>query len=190
MHELARLRRGLSSYRGRNIEGESRASVAMILRDNRSTGTEILFIHRAELQGDPWSGHMAFPGGRVDGEDSSTREAAVREVREEIGVDLNKTARDLGRLSDLDAMSGGRTIGLIIEVRVFELISSIELHPNEEVQDTIWIPLLFFLDRENLSEMDYRHGGNTIRLPCYRYKGKLLWGLSLMMLEELLALAS
>ena len=75
-----------------------RAAVAMILRD-RPGGPEVLFIERARREGDPWSGHMAFPGGRVDPTDDGVRAAAERETLEEVGIPL-RGATTLGRLDD------------------------------------------------------------------------------------------
>ncbi|NNL85157.1 MAG: NUDIX domain-containing protein, partial [Myxococcales bacterium] len=59
----------------------------MIFREN-SAHTEVLFIERARHPDDPWSGHMALPGGRLDPVDASLRAAAERETREEVGVEL------------------------------------------------------------------------------------------------------
>src|SRR5437870_1501228 len=65
-----------------------RAAVAIVLRDGAS-GIEVLFIHRAEHPDDPWSGHMAFPGGRAeDGEPPVL--TAMRESAEEVGLDLGE----------------------------------------------------------------------------------------------------
>ena len=62
-----------------------RAAVAMILRDEGGEA-QILMIKRAARDGDPWSGHMAFPGGRMEKEDQSLRETAIRETFEEVGL--------------------------------------------------------------------------------------------------------
>src|SRR4051812_3842337 len=56
-----------------------RAAVAAILRD-AAEGPEILFIRRAEHPQDPWSGHMAFPGGREEPGDADLLETAIRET--------------------------------------------------------------------------------------------------------------
>ena len=49
---------------------------------------EVLFIRRASRQGDPWTGHIALPGGRRDPGDADDFSAAVRETWEEVGIDL------------------------------------------------------------------------------------------------------
>ena len=49
---------------------------------------EVLFIKRSARQGDRWSGHVALPGGRRDPTDKDDVAAAVRETREEVGLDL------------------------------------------------------------------------------------------------------
>ena len=65
---------------------------------------EVLLIRRAEKVGDPWSGHMAFPGGRADPRDPDLRATAVRETREEVGLDLENDAELIGILDDIPAM--------------------------------------------------------------------------------------
>ena len=57
-------------------EAERRAAVAVVGRSGPS-GDELLFIHRAEHPLDPWSGHMAFPGGMVDPGDADPLAAGV-----------------------------------------------------------------------------------------------------------------
>ena len=41
------------------------AAVAIVMREH-TDGPQLLFIKRADKEGDPWSGHMAFPGGLMD----------------------------------------------------------------------------------------------------------------------------
>ncbi len=83
-------------------ENTREAAVAVILRPD-DADTRILFIKRAEKRGDPWSGHMAFPGGHREPRDPDLRSAAERETLEEIGLDLER-AEYLGPLDHQRAM--------------------------------------------------------------------------------------
>src|SRR5512141_3330966 len=77
----------------------TQAAVALILR-SAFAGPEILFIERAHHDGDPWSGDLGFPGGKVEKTDGEERWTAEREALEETGLDLGNS-RYLGRLSDI-----------------------------------------------------------------------------------------
>ena len=82
-----------------------RAAVALILQVREAAAVELLMIKRATYEGDPWSGHVALPGGRQEPGDSSLEETAVRETREETAVDLARAGRILGRLDDLQPLT-------------------------------------------------------------------------------------
>ena len=168
-------------------EGLKVAAVAAVIRQT-SDGVEALFIHRAEDPRDPWSGHMAFPGGRVDDRDVDSRAAAVRETREEVGLDLETGGTLLGRLSDVAAVGRGRPLSLVVEPFVFSIGDRPELEPNHEVAEVVWVPLEFLLDRSNRSTIPWQHGEVTVNLPCYRYNGHVIWGLTFGMVDELVTL--
>ncbi len=182
---LDRLRRRLARFAPRRLEGDRRAAVAVIFRPGPE-GVEVLLIHRAEHPKDPWSGHIAFPGGRMDPEDESALAAAVRESDEEIGLDLGTEAVHLGRFSDLQAVARGRRLGLIIEPFAFELRGSASLACNHEVQEAFWLPLSFLTDWSHRSWLEHTIDGRIVRLPCYSWEGKVLWGLTLRILDEVI----
>ena len=107
-----------------------RAAVAIVLRDGPS-GIEVLFIHRAEHPEDPWSGHMAFPGGRAeDGEPPLL--TAMRESAEEVGLDLGR-AELLGALDEVQAVRRV-PVDLAIAPFVFRVPASATPQPNHEVR--------------------------------------------------------
>lgn len=116
-----------------------RAAVAMVLRTGTG-GLEVLFIERAHHPRDPWSGHMAFPGGRLESDESSPRLAAERETREEVGLDL-EAAEVLGRLDDLHGRRAAGVPALVISAFVYHAARVPELRPNHEVQEAFWFPL-------------------------------------------------
>jgi 8-oxo-dGTP pyrophosphatase MutT (NUDIX family) len=152
------------------VEGQTRAAVAAVLRPGEG-GAEFLFIHRAEDPRDPWSGHMAFPGGRVEPRDADPLAAALRETSEEVGLG--------GR---------GRPLNMVITPFVFTADSVPPLTPNYEVAAAVWVPASFLVDHRNRESMEYQRAGLSLELPCYRYQDHLIWGLTLGMVDELLSL--
>lgn len=166
-----------------------RSAVAMILQV-RDGELHILMIKRAEREGDPWSGHMAFPGGRMDATDANGYAVAVRETEEEIGLVLGAQDKCIGRLSDLSARPQRGMFGMVVTPFVFRLEREVTFTPNYEVAEVVWVPLEFLMDEDNRKEMTWRYKGAAIPVPCYWYQGRCIWGLSLMMLGELLELAT
>jgi 8-oxo-dGTP pyrophosphatase MutT (NUDIX family) len=173
-------------------EGVGRAAVAAVLRPAGTQGPELLFIRRAEHPLDPWSGHIAFPGGRLDPEDTGPLQAAVRETLEEVGLDLDREGELLGSLSPVPVTAGGQRLPMVIEPFVFELTNgsaALPLFPNHEVEEILWVPISFLADQANRSTLRWYHGGRSLPLPCCRYRGRVIWGLTLGMVDELLARA-
>jgi len=172
------------SARGQGPE-ERKAAVAAILRE-AAAGAELLFIHRAEHPHDPWSGHMAFPGGRVDAGDPDPLAAAVRETREELALDLGRDATLLGTLPEVHTHLRQGPAAMLVVPFVFEVRGEPALVPNHEVQEAVWVPLGFLLDRGNRGDFLWNGRGFPLLMPCYRYQGRLIWGLTLHMLDPLL----
>lgn len=184
---LDRVRAALGDHVPRTVQGSAslrHAAVAAVLRPAEA-GAELLFIHRAEDDRDPWSGHMAFPGGRVESDDSDPLATAIRETQEELALNLASHAKLIGRLSEVDAIGRGRRAGMVILPYVFALEQACELRPNHEVQQVVWVPLSFLLDNRNRSSLTWTRLGVPIPLPCYRYQGHVIWGLTLVMVDEL-----
>ncbi len=164
-----------------------RSAVAMILQV-RQGELHILMIKRAEREGDPWSGHMAFPGGRMDKADANGYAVAVRETEEEIGLTLGPQDRCLGRLSDFNARPRRGALGMAVSPFVFHLEREVSFIPNYEVAELVWVPLEFLLDTDNRTQMRWKYKGIEFPVPCYHFSGRVIWGLSLMMLDELMDL--
>jgi 8-oxo-dGTP pyrophosphatase MutT (NUDIX family) len=163
----------------------ARCAVALFLHERAEHGVTVLMIRRAERAGDPWSGHMAFPGGRRERADRNTLATALRETHEEVGFDASGSARLLGRLSDIATRPRLKGGPMIITPYVFGLDQAPALTPNIEVAETVWVPLAFLADRANREKMRWAPNGVPLELPCYLFGGRRIWGLSLMMLDEL-----
>lgn len=133
------VRRRLGAHAPRIIRPTAKhAAVAAVLHE-RDGGSEILFIERAEHPHDPWSGHMAFPGGRVDPGDATARHAAERETLEEVGLDL-AGAELLGRLDDVEGAPPGFD-SLVVSAFVYHLDERTPPRLNHEVRDALWVPV-------------------------------------------------
>lgn len=190
-NHLQRIRQNAEDFQPTVLNDEvKRAAVAAVLR-YRIQSTEILFIRRSHHPKDPWSGQMAFPGGRVETRDSSPLQTALRETQEEIHLDLNQHSRLVTPLSHLNARARGRFLPLIIEPYLFDLRGDPGLELSTEVDETLWIPLDFFLEPANRSQFSWtRQGQGQLVLPCYHYGDRRIWGLTLQMLEEILKLTT
>jgi 8-oxo-dGTP pyrophosphatase MutT (NUDIX family) len=155
----------------------TRAAVAVVLRDGPN-GIEVLFIRRAEYPQDPWSGQIAFPGGRAEPADADLRATAIRETQEEIGVDLAAAAEPLGGLDEVRAVARTRPINLTISPFVFRLREPFEPVLSKEVRSLHWLPLGELLGTTRRSTMDYAHQGESMQFPCLRVDELVIWGLT------------
>ena len=163
---------------------DHRAAVAVILREGLA-GLELLFIRRAEHPQDPWSGQMAFPGGRAEPGDGDLRATAMRETLEEIGLDLARDGEFLGPLDQLRAVAGGRPMNLTITPHVFRLHRAAEPQLGDEVTSVHWLGLDDLLGPARRSQLDYVHQGSTLQLPCLRVDDLVIWGLTYRMFSSL-----
>ena len=162
-----------------------RAAVAISVRSGVS-GPEILMIQRAVRQGDPWSGHMGFPGGRKDESDASDMACAKRETREEIGFDLDIYGELVCQLSDVNTGWRADRPEMLVAPFVFKVGSTPVFELNHEVDDTLWVPLSFLLNDANRSRHQWDWRGEVLESDAFTFNDRLIWGLSLMMIDELL----
>ncbi len=161
------------------------AAVAAVLRLSEDE-PEVLLIRRAEHPRDHWSGHMAFPGGRKDDGDDSTLQTAIRETREEVAIDLEGSAELLGQLDDIQAISKGLALNMLIVPYVFALTAAVQpvLEPTE-VAELTWAPIRPMMRGDVDTTRPYVHDGTPLELPGFRVGTNIVWGLTFRMLELL-----
>ncbi|KAA0893537.1 CoA pyrophosphatase [Oryzomonas japonica] len=164
-------------------DGRSPAAVAMVLVE-QSAGLHLLFLERATDERDPWSGNLAFPGGRVEpGE--TLRQAAERETREEAAIEL-AAARHLGRLGDI--------VGAHLPVRIacFAYGFSGALPAvtiNHESRDAFWVNLADLADQRRHITTQVHFRGRPVETPAIRLPQPdkpVLWGITYRLVMQFL----
>ena len=163
----------------------TRASVAMILHQ-ATNDVEILFIQRSAHDLDPWSGHIAFPGGKLE-EGELEYQAALRETYEEIGIDLEQ-GRYLGRLSDIV----GANLSMRVSCCLFG-VDRMRCSPvlNEEVGDLFWVTLSDLRDQERHLRSSVAFNEKRFEVPAIRLpvdNKPLLWGITYRLVMQFLHL--
>ena len=189
MDALALALRGRVRLEEADEEGLRWAAVALVLRGVTVRAAELLFIRRAERVGDPWSGHVAFPGGRRDASDATLEATARRESREELSLDLESGARMLGALDDLRPRSAALP-SIAVRPFVFALSHDVVLAPNAEVHSLFWMPLAELRAPSRAAEHVFERGGAWLRFPAYRFGEDVVWGMTERIVTQLLEVSA
>lgn len=184
---LTRLEERLAAH-GRSVRMPGpgrRAAVAALLR-YRGAAPEVLLMQRSEHPGDRWAGQVSLPGGREEAHDPDLVATAARETHEEVGVDLQASARLVGPLAPVRAVARGRILAMTISPFVFVQTGEVSLTLNHEATAAFWLPL----DRAAAGDLDSTYewgvGPVSTALPCWRFEGFVVWGLTHRMLSSLL----
>jgi len=190
--EVVRLAERITSHRPAEVNepGARRAAVSLILRLGAQTAEpEIFFIQRAHYETDPWSGQIAFPGGREEPGDASLLETAVRETWEETAIDIRRRGEVLGPLDDLRPM----TVGLpAVVVRPY--VALIGEHPepvlSREVAASFWVPLASL--RIDSAWRDTVVAARELEFTrrAFHHGDFVIWGMTERILSHFLALAT
>ena len=164
-----------------------RAAVALILRLEQGDKLELLMIKRAVFEGDPWSGHIALPGGREEPGDLSLEETVIRETREETSLDLARDGRIIGRLDDLMPLSAPLPpITIAPFVAVYGASGVITL--SDEVAEAFWVPVDALRDPRASREIVLELTGGARRVLSFEHEGRIIWGLTERILRQFLEL--
>ena len=163
---------------------KTRAAVAVVLGPT-PRGLQLLFIERAQHPDDPWSGHIAFPGGRIEADDPSPRAAAERETLEEVGLDLSD-AEYWGRVDDLT----GHMLPVVVSGFVYRLETPADLVLSQEVESAFWAGADQLRDPDKRTQYQLRHRDAEQAFPALDLLGPnrpLLWGLTFRIVRQLVA---
>lgn len=168
-------------------EGELEAAVTAVLRPGETTdgSLELLLIERVERTEDPWSGHIALPGGRREEGDPDLLTTAFRETAEEVGIALDPAAHLLGALDEV--RPGTRRLPpLVISPFVAAVSVGTEPRPDpHEVATALWVPIDELRSEGAASQVRYERDGMNLIFPSLHYQGWEIWGLTHRILLQL-----
>lgn len=165
-------------------ECDARAAVALILAPDEHGSVSGLFVMRAARAGDPWSGHVALPGGRSEPTDEDLLDTARRETREETYVELDR-GQFLGRLSEIHPRSVHLpSIG--VTPYVAWLPTRPEVRENHELAGHLWVPVEALSSADNRSTLIRPKPVERV-FPTIEYAGAVIWGLTLAIVDEFVA---
>lgn len=186
--DIAKLAQALEANPGRVIEPEQpmrRAAIALVLRMGEAAEPELLMIKRAEVERDPWSGHVACPGGRMEPGDIDLAQTAVRETWEETGIELSRVGRLLGTLDDISPRTPVLP-PIIIRPFVAVVPSDIEIGQSQEVAAAFWVPLSALRERAAWGIGTVNVRGVPREVTTFTHGGYTVWGLTERVLKQLL----
>src|SRR3954469_16192205 len=192
--DVLRLRAALAARPGvpiANDDGARRlAAIALVLRPGTGSAAdadpELLMIKRAEAEGDPWSGHVACPGGRMDPGDHDLEQTAIRETWEETGVDLARDGRILGALDDISPRTPSLP-PIIVRPFVAVVRPELEIVQSSEVAEAFWVPLAALRERAAWgTAMVPVRGQGDRQVTAFRHGDYMVWGLTERVLRQFL----
>ena len=189
--DVRRLRAALAVRPGIRIEDDGSrrlAAIALVLRPGAPSlpDPELLMIKRAEAEGDPWSGHVACPGGRKEPGDHDLEQTAIRETWEETGVDLARDGHVLGALDDISPRTPSLP-PIIVRPFVAVVKPEIQLVHSSEVAEAFWVPLAALRERAAWgTAMVTVRGHGERQVTAFRHGAYTVWGLTERVLRQFL----
>lgn len=176
----------LSRHRKMDVPDHARQAAVMATLFPKEDEWNIIFIKRNPNDRDRHGGQISFPGGKVEAEDNTFLDTALRETEEEIGIPQNDI-QVLGALTELYIP--------VSNFQVFPYLGFMEKEPTyqlqeEEVSGILEVPFPHFENPANsrLIDLPVNDVLTMKNVPYFDIHGKVLWGATAMMMSELLAL--
>ncbi|MHB1909413.1 MAG: NUDIX hydrolase [Nitrososphaerales archaeon] len=177
---IEKIKATLLNHPGKVLADQSlpRAAVAMVLYfELANNEIRMLLVKRKTREGDPWSGHMALPGGRYSETDRHILATVIREVMEETKIDLRECSI-LGTLDEI--LPSNFSMRVTPYVALSSKKPEIELNENE-IESYVWIPVSFFLNPENVESFTV----GSRNFPSYNYLGNpVIWGMTFRIIQN------
>jgi 8-oxo-dGTP pyrophosphatase MutT (NUDIX family) len=186
--EIARLAVALLERPGEQVEPEGvarLAAVLLLLRLGDQGEPELLMIKRAEAERDPWSGHVACPGGRMEPGDHDLEHTAIRETWEETGIDVARDGEILGTLDDVSPRTPVLP-PMVVRPYVGVVRPDVRIVASPEVAEAFWVPLPALRERAAWGTSLVSVRGRDEERATFRHGGYTVWGLTERVLKQLL----
>ena len=186
--EIARLAATLHDRPGAPVEPEGPtrlAAVLLVLRLGDGGEPELLMIKRAEAERDPWSGHVACPGGRMEPGDHDLERTAIRETWEETGIDVARDGEILGTLDDVSPRTPVLP-PIVVRPYVGVVRADVRIVPSPEVAEAFWVPLPALRERASWGTGLVRIQDREEMRPTFQHGGYTVWGLTERVLKQFL----
>ena len=164
----------LSVFLKRNPDfQEANAAVSLILKP-AIKDYEVLFVKRVERQSDPWSGQIAFPGGKRDLRDRTLKDTIIREVFEETNIKLKKT-NFLGVLKIIYS-EPNTNFKILPFIALLKKNPIIKLNKNE-------LDSFFWISYKKIKRNKGFVGARNKKVPAYIFGENIVWGVTYNILE-------
>lgn len=181
--DLAAVRRALATRRSgpdqRSPSDDARPSAVLVPLIADPGGPRVLLTRRSSVLRHH-GGQIAFPGGRIEPGESGF-EAAVRETREEIGVDATRSLR-------LGELSAHRTVTSRSHIvpYVVELADEPDRFCfNDEVDRAFSVPLVDLVRPDTFALEHWVFPDREVTVPIFYLDDETIWGATARMLMEL-----
>ncbi len=139
----------------------------------------LMFIQKADKKGYPWANQMAFPGGHRDENDRSTRDTALRELSEEMGIrpDNVEVIGSLGHFQTINNKDIEAFLGIWNQKDMIR-------HDPAEIARVFHIPLKYLMDLHR--EKGFHQGLPNVMQLTYPYEDVMIWGVTAKILYHLI----
>ena len=139
----------------------------------------LMFIQKADKKGYPWANQMAFPGGHRDETDKSTRDTALRELAEEMGIrpENVEVIGSLGHFQTINSKDIEAFIGIWNQKDTI-------CHDPAEIARVFHIPLTYLVDLHR--EKGFDHSLPNVMQLTYPYEDVMIWGVTAKILYHLI----
>ena len=168
-----------------------RAAVALLVRLDETrepAAPQLLMIKRATFEGDPWSGHVALPGGRREPADPTLERTVIRETWEETAIDLDRDGRLLGCLDELEPRTP-LLPPIIITPFVGLVRFDVDIVASPAVAEWFWVDVAALRDPEVSREVVLELATGPRAVMSFQHGEHTIWGLTERILRQFLSLA-